>query len=83
MHKQDIINRLNTAKDFGGSWAFVKAQGRISQLYAIYEVADYPFDHYEVVQFSLGYCDKIVTTLLLSTESIQEAIERFAICAAN
>ena len=82
MTKQDIINRLNTAKDFGGSWAFVKAQGRISHKFGLYEIDEYPFSHFEVVQFSLKGDDIIATTLLF-TESLKEAIECYAEMTAN
>ncbi len=80
--QQDIINRLKTAKEFGGSWAFVKAQGRISHRFGLYEVSDYPFDHYEVVEFSVEG-DRIISNTLLATDSLKEAIERYAICTAN
>lgn len=82
MTKQDIIKRLTTAKDFGGSWAFVKAQSRISQRFGLYEVSDYPFDHYEVVKFGVEG-DNISSTTLLSTDSLKDAIECYAEMVAN
>lgn len=77
MTKQDIIDRLTTAKDFGGIYAFEKALNRISQQYDIYTIYDYPFDRFEVVEF-VDKGEAIGVETLLVTSSIKEAIERFA-----
>lgn len=74
---KNIIDRLTTAKIFGGSWAFAKAQGRISQRFGLYEIEDYPFSHFEVVHFSLQG-DNIIATSLLVTDSLKDAIECYA-----
>lgn len=82
MTKQDIIDRLTTAKDFGGSWAFAKAQGRISQRFGLYEIEDYPFSHFEVVVFSVNG-DNIRATSLLVTDSLKDALECYAEVVTN
>lgn len=77
MTKQDIIDRLSTAKIFGGVYAFEKALNRLSQKYSIYTISDYPFDKFEVVKF-VDKGNNIDVETLLVTSSIDEAIKRFA-----
>ena len=83
MTKQAIIDRLTTAFEVGGTYAFEKALHRISQRYSIYTLSDYPFDRFEVVRFSLGEGDRIITTTLLQTDSLEESINCFADCASS